>query len=307
MRNLAGAAEDISVDIRLVEQKIYFLNDDILIKVTVKNDTTETRQFRIADNRAFSLDFDVRTALNKVSDHHSERFENNRNSLKPVLYRDISLAPGEEYSLEVSFGDFVKLDNPGLYVVQVRFYPDLFISDSSTFIASNSLTLNIRPAAESPAQRGAIEAQIERDLQRGALPPDQVVSYTLYAREKNEWSKFFLYLNLPALYVNSYLRTSANGRDQFNRLSEADKKVKIDAYRNQIMNLKTEGDLVLLTSSFTIEKTSYTQTDATVQVRQVYNHPDYQESRIYIYYLRPNNGIWEIVNYQVTNSNPGAR
>ncbi len=304
--NLAWAS-DLTVGIRLVEQKIYFLNDDIDIKITLKNDTVDTRQFRIADNRAFSFDFDVRTALNRMTNYHSDTFENNRNSLKPILYRDLTLAPGEEYSLVVPFKDFVKLDNPGLYVVRVRFYPDLFISDDSASLQSNTLTLNIRPPAANPAQKAAVEIQIERAAERGDLSPDKVVAYTLRARETDDWSKFFLYINLQALYVNSALGTSPNGRDQFNRLSEAEKKAKIDAYRNRIMALKTEGDLVLLASSFSIQKTTYTATDATVQVRQVYNHPDYQEARTYLYSLRRDNGIWEIVNYQVINLNSGAK
>ncbi len=304
--NLAGAA-DLTIGIRLVEQKIYFLNDDIRIKITLKNDTVDTQQFRIADNRAFSLDFDVRTALNRLTNYHSEQFENNRNSLKPILYRDLSLAPGEEYSLEVSFKDFVALDNPGLYVVQVRFFPDLYLSEASASLASNTLTLNIRPAAESPAQKTAVEIQLDQAAQRGDLPPDQAVTYTLRARRDGNWSKFFLYVNLEALYINSALRNVPNGRDQYNRLSEADKKTRIDAYRNQIMTLKTEGDLVLLASDFTIERTTFTATDAEVQVKQVYAHPDYQEVRTYLYRLRRPNGVWEIVDYQVTNRNQGTR
>ncbi|MBN2352595.1 MAG: hypothetical protein JXD23_08510 [Spirochaetales bacterium] len=304
--NLAWAA-DITVGIRLVEQKIYFLNDDIDIKITLENSSVDTQQFRIADNRAFSFDFDVRTALNRMTNFHSDSFENNRNSLKPILYRDLSLAPGEEYSLVVRFKDFVTLNNPGLYVVQVRFYPDLFLSGDSSSLQSNTLTLNIRPATSSPAEKAAVEIQLDRAAERGDLPPDKVVIYTLKAREEGNWSKFFLYINLEALYINSALRTSPNGRDQFNRLSESEKKAKIDSYRKQIMALKSEGDLVLLASSFSVQKTSYTATDASVQVRQVYNHPDYQEVRTYRYTLRRNNGIWEIVSYQVENLNSGAR
>jgi hypothetical protein len=303
--NLAGA-DDLSIGIRLVEQKIYFLNDDIAVKVTVKNDSTDTRQFRIADNRVFSLDFDVRTAINRPVDYHSEAFKNSRNSLKPVFYRDLSVSPGEEYSLVLKLNDYIALREPGLYVVQVKFYPNLYISESSASIDSNKLTLNIRPAAENDTQRATIEAQLDRDAMREDLTPDKVVAYTIKARYTAEWSKFFLYINIESLYINSTLRNDMNGRDRFNRLSEADKKARLDMYRNQMMIGKSEGDLVLLASEFTILKTTYTPTDANVQVLQIYNHPDYKESRTYLYTLRLSGKTWEITDYQVTNRNTGT-
>jgi hypothetical protein len=223
-----------------------------------------------------------------------------------VFYRDISLAPGEEYSLAVELNDYIALREPGLYVVQVKFYQDLYISESSASIDSNKLTLNIRPAAENDTQRAKIEAQLDRDAMREDLPPDKVVAYTIKARYNSEWSKFFLYINLESLYINSALRNILSGRDQFNRLSEADKKARVEMYRSQIMTLKTEGDLVLLASDFTILKTTYTPTDATVQVVQIYNHPDYKESRTYLYTLRLSGKTWEITDYQVTNRNTGT-
>jgi hypothetical protein len=299
-------AQGISVSIKLVEQKIYFLNDDIEIKITVKNDGVDASQFRVADNRAFSLDFDVRTAANRPEQYHSERFQNERNSAKPVFYREVSLLPGEEYSLVVKFADFAALREPGLYYVQALFFPDLYMEQTSPPVASNKLTLNLRPAVDSPAERGAVEARVERSQQRETFPPDEVVSYMIKARMTDQWSKFFLYINLEELYKNGYLKTKQN-RDQFNRLSEADRRTRVEAYRSQIMAGKAEWYLVLKASDFEIVETTYTQTEASVKVRQTYQHPSYKEPRLYNYTLRRVGNVWEIVNYDASIVNTQGR
>ncbi len=299
--NGAGA-DGLSVGIKLVEQKIYFLNDDIEIKITVKNDAVDMRQFRIADNRVFSLDFDVRTASNRPSDYHSVRFQNNRNTLKPVFYRDVSLSPGEEYSLTVSLSDYIALKDAGLYYVQAVFFPDLYMADAAPSLTSNKLTLNIRPAVQSPAERVEVEARVERARQRDTLPPDEVVTYMLKARMADEWAKFFLYINLEDLYLNRYLTTRQN-RDQFNRLSEAAKHLRVNGYKKQIMAGKDEWQLVLLPHTFEIVETRYTPFAATVKARQIYQHPDYKEPRLYTYTLKRSGNVWEITDYLVANIN----
>jgi hypothetical protein len=299
--NGAGA-DGLSVGIKLVEQKIYFLNDDIEIKITVKNDSVDMRQFCVADNRVFSLDFDVRTVSNRPSDYHSVQFQNNRNTLKPVFYRDVSLSPGEEYSLTVSLSDYITLKDPGLYYVQAVFFPDLYMADAAPSLTSNKLTLNVRPAVQSPTERVEVEARVERARQRDTLPPDEVVTYVLKARLADEWAKFYLYINLEKLYLNSFLKTRQN-RDQFNRLSEADKQLKVNAYKNQITAGKAEWYLVLKPHSFAIVETRYTPFEATVKAQQVYQHPDYKEPRLYTYTLQRAGNVWEITDYVVENIN----
>jgi hypothetical protein len=129
----------------------------------------------------------------------------------------------------------------------------------------------------------------------------------LKARMANQWSKFFLYINLEELYINNALKGGPN-RDQFNRLSEADKRMKIDAYKKRIMDYRVEGDLIILPHSFKIMETNYTPFRATVTVEQVYQHPDYSELRTYKYSLkRSDNNVWEITDYEVTNKNTGKR
>ncbi|HEQ72000.1 MAG TPA: hypothetical protein ENN69_05885 [Spirochaetia bacterium] len=299
------SADAVTVSIRFFEQKIYFLNDRIDVKITVKNDGVEPYRFLVADNRVFSVDFDVRTMTNRPAQYHSNFYQNLRNSMEPVLYREISLLPEEEYSLVVSFTDFIALREPGLYVIQALFYPNLFVAESASPITSNKLTLNVRPPISSPEERDFVEAQIERSLQREDLPPDGVVSYTLHARMNNQWNRFFLYINLEKLYVNSFLRTRA-AQDQFNRLPEEEKLTRIAAYKRQIMKGEAEWQFVMLPDSFRIEETNYTRTEGTVRVRQIFRHPDYTEPRLYTYYLERTGNAWEIVNYIVEISGPGS-
>jgi hypothetical protein len=206
----------------------------------------------------------------------------------------------------VQFNDYIALAEPGLYVAQVKFFPDLFVAENSPFIASNKLTFNIRPAAENPAERSMVEAEIDKAAQRESLSPDATIAYLLNARMIDQWAKFFLYINLSELYINSYLQND-QARDQFNRLSETDKKTKVEIYRNQILAGKAEWYLVLRPTKFEVKETKYSPNLATVKVVQSYQHPDYMEPREYVYSLKRTDGIWEIINYKVTNQNTGTR
>lgn len=298
-------AQNIIVTIRFFDQKIYFVNDPIDIKLTIKNDSASPYHFRIADNRVFSINFDVRTATNKPGNYYSEYYQNERNSLKPVLYREVVLAPGEEYSTVIRFSDYVSIKEPGLYFIQALFYPDLYLVENANSLLSNKLSLNLRPAVASNEERSFIEAQIDKALQRQDLPPDEIINYLLRARMKNEWSRFFLYLNLEQLYLNSYLKNPA-AQNQFQKLSEEEKKIKIEWYKKQIMEGKEEWHLVMLPHNFEMVETSYTPTEARVKVKQIYRHPTYDEIRYYTYYLKRSNNTWEVVNYIVQNVNVGS-
>jgi len=294
------------VSINLYDQKIYFLGDEIQIRLAVKNTSVDTYQFKIADNRVFSFDFQVTTTTNRPENYHSQKFVSSRNSNGPVFYRDVSLSPGEEYSLVVGFNDFATLPAHGTYNIQVVFFPGLYVNASSPALTSNRLQVSVRPPAGTTEQRSAAEAQIEKDAQRAYMPPDEVVAFMLNARKVDHWDKFFLYINLRKLYINSYLKTTAN-IDPFNRLSEEEKLARIAQYKKLIMEGKAEWYLMLRTNSFIIQNTSYSRFEATVKVYQEYQHPDYKEPRYYTYTLRRDNetNTWEITDYIIENANTG--
>ncbi|MBN1523428.1 MAG: hypothetical protein JW904_02990 [Spirochaetales bacterium] len=305
----AGAQTGLSVSISLYDQKIYFLHDTVQMRVSVKNISSEKIQFQIADRKVFSLDFIVSTAVNRPMMVHSEYFKSERNSSRPVLYRDISLSPGEEYSFIVNLNDFVELAAPNEYILQAEFYPELFIDEKTSIaLLSDRITVNIRPGTSDMDQRSKREAEITRDMQRETLSPDAVVRFMLDARKTEHKDKFFLYINLEKLYINNYLTTDEN-KKQFAKLSEEQRKIRITQYKEQIWASKEEWLFMLKAHEYTIVSTFYRQFDATVVVNQVFLHPDYREPRQYTYTLSKANptNTWEIVKYSVVNSNESGR
>ncbi len=66
---LAGAAQaDTGFSIRFSEKKVYFLGDEILVEALIENTGASTLRFKVAENRVFNLDFDVRTPTNLALD-----------------------------------------------------------------------------------------------------------------------------------------------------------------------------------------------------------------------------------------------
>jgi len=64
-----GAAEGpagVEFNIRFFDRRIYYVEGDpIYIQLTVTNNSPMTYRFKLADERAFSLEFDARTTSNR--------------------------------------------------------------------------------------------------------------------------------------------------------------------------------------------------------------------------------------------------
>jgi len=184
--------------VRFYEKKIYFLGDEIQVEASIENTTPDTLRFRVADNRYYNLDFDVRTATN-LAVAHAKEFTMGRNSDQPVFFREMSLEPGENYSFVVDLTKYIDFTDAGLFVVQALWYPDLFRGPGSPVTQSNRMTLNIKPPVMGAEERARVEAETGALIARAPLPPDEVVSYTITARQKSQFEKFFLYLDLESL------------------------------------------------------------------------------------------------------------
>ncbi len=204
----AAAAPAGAFSIRFFDQKVYFLGDPIQVEAVIANTGTDTLRFKVADNRFFNLDFDVRTTTNVGLDHARE-FITGRNSDQPVFFREVDLEPGEKYSIVVDVEQYAALATAGQYVLQGSFYPELFRGPDSIAMKSNRLTLNVKPALATAEERAIVEAETGALLARQPLPPDEVVSATIEARQKSQWEKFFLYLDLEALMRKSPERDRA--------------------------------------------------------------------------------------------------
>jgi hypothetical protein len=291
----AASETDSGVSIRFYDRKVYFLGDPIQVEATITNSTPQPLRFKMADNTAFSLDFDVRTATNLPLDH-SRDFTSRRNSDQPVFFREVSLEPGEKYGFVVDLGQFTAFAGPGLYVVQATFFPELWKGPGSAAWQSNRLALNVKPAVVAPEEKARIEAETGALIARQALPPDEVVAYTLSARQKSQWEKFFLYLDLEAL-----LRRNPERDRTFRKSAEEDQRRMVERFRQELRQVKMNQEISLIPLAFEVRKTSYNASDATVLVREKFKYPDYTEVKDYTYHLKKSDRYWIISDYEIKN------
>jgi hypothetical protein len=300
---LAWAAEsDIDFSIRYYNKKIYYPESDIELKVTLLNKTPAVYRFRLSDNRAYSIDFDVRNMASQPIQAYP-KFTIDRNSNQPVYFRDVAIEPGEEFSFTLNLKEFVKIDGAGAYTVQARFYPNLFnSSQTSVYKSSNVLALSVRPSVSGMDEvKDRIDQETGEILKAAALPPDEVVSYFLHARQEGEWEKFFLYLDLESLYRNS------PGAAGYRNMSEAQRIQTLKKFRENLKNQLIDNEIIVIPSEYEVVKTSYTPSEARVEVIQKYNYSGYREVKFFTYYLMKKDSVWIIYNYEVQNRGTESR
>jgi hypothetical protein len=228
-----------------------------------------------------------------------------RSQSQQVYFREISVEAGESFSFVEDLRDFALLDKAGSYVVQASIYPELYypsttgaVSGSSEPLVSNRLSLNIRPPLI-PGPDGvplALDVATNAVLVREKLPPDEVVSYLISARQKEQWEKFFLYLDLESMITRDSPR-----RRQWLAESEEGRRRMITRYRTELQSEITDGDIATIPRDFSIERTIYGAEEGTVTVLEYFKVGTYTEKKRYTYYLRRSDDIWTIVDYSVVN------
>jgi hypothetical protein len=192
--------------------------------------------------------------------------------------------------------DYVNLRQPGSFRVKARVYPELYREASSASFDSNYLALSLRP----PVIRGPDGIPVEMDIDTGAvlvrqpLPPDEVVAYTLRARQQSQWERFFLYLDLESM-----LARDAVQRRRWLAENEDGRRKMVAEYRQNMQNSTVDGDIIIIPSSFEIEETTYTNNNGTVSVLTKFRNITFTEIRRYLYFLERKDNIWMIVNYTV--------
>lgn len=290
-----GADGDSGFSIRFYDKKVYFLGDQIQVEAAITNDTPQPMRFNVADNRFFSLDFDVRTTTN-VALGHARQFTTERNSDQPVFFRDVNLAPGETYSIVVDLTAYAAIPDAGLYVVQGQFFPALWRGKDSQVLKSNKLTLNIRPPVVTGEMRAVIEAETGALIAREPLAPDLVVTYAVQARQHSQWDKFFLYLDLASL-----LRKNPDKDRVWRKSSEEAQAAMIEGFKQQLMASTIDQDINIIPTSFEIQKTSYSPSEGTVVVLEKFKYTDYTELKQYTYHLKKQDQYWIIDDYEIKN------
>ncbi|MBN2051668.1 MAG: hypothetical protein JW760_14555 [Spirochaetales bacterium] len=285
----------VDFSIRFYDKTIYYTGSPVFIRAELNNDSPHTFRFRVADSRVFNLDFDVRSLTNSRLPYSRECIIQ-RNTNQPVFVREIVLEPGEQYSFIEELSNFIDLENTGAFVVRAHFYPDLTTSAGGEFLVSNPLQLTIRPDIGAPAIEAALDEQTGEILQKNPLPPDEVVDYMLTARQKSQWEKFFLYLDVTSLM----LRDPEKER-RYARMTEEERLRLVTDYKKELSSEITDNDIVIIPDEYEILQTSYTPQEGQVEVLQRFRYTGFTEVKRFTYYLQRKGRVWMIYNYEVRN------
>jgi hypothetical protein len=302
------AAQTVDFNIRFFDKRIYYTDTDpVYIQISIINSGTVSYRFKLADERAFSIDFDIRTVTNRPLDQ-ADALIRKRTQYQQVFFREVTVEPGETFSFMEDLRDYVNLKQPGSFLVQAKVYPELYRSISAnekterdnSILVSNRLNLNIRP----PVIYGTDGIPVEMDTATGAVlvrekkSPDQVVEYMLIARQKSQWEKFFLYLDLEAMLSRDSYR-----KRQYLAESEAGRRKMLAIYRQELQSIKIDNDISTIPTDFIIERTNYNNSNGTVIVLQKFraDSGNFTELKRFTYDLIQSDGIWIVVNYSVIN------
>ncbi|MDR0320048.1 MAG: hypothetical protein LBI28_00960 [Treponema sp.] len=287
---------EVEFNIRFFDRRIYYVeSDSINVQITITNNSPAPYRFKLADDRAFSVDFDIRTMTNRLLPA-ADSLTRKRTVNSHVFFREVTIETGESFSFMEDLRDYVSFSQPGSFRVRARVYPELIRSNATPAIESNYLTLNIRPAVV----RGPDNIPLEMDVATGAvlvrqrIPPDEVVTYMLTARQQSQWERYFLYLDPQQLLIRDPVL-----RNRYNAENEAGRRRMVAEYRQNMQNSVIDGDIVTIPTTFNILNTQYNNFEGTVTVMQRYRMPNFTELRLYTYFLEKNDNFWMIVNYAV--------
>ena len=288
-----------SVSIKYYNRSIYYpgMNDEnpIEVHITIKNNGTDTLRFKLADDRAFSLDFFAYTVKNSRLEQTDSLIEK-RTTNRIAYFREIALESGEEYSFVENVKDYIKIDEPSVYYLELSFYPELYKSKYLK-LDSNRLTLEIRPSSSSassvyvPVKESSAEI-----LKPEAIAPDKVVEQTIIARQKSLWDQYFLYMD-----VESLLKRNSSLSKKYVTVSAQERERMIQTFKADLMQSRIENDIIAVPERFQIEKTTYSPTEGSVTVIEWFKYPNFSEKKRYTYKVRQREGIWTIYDYTVVN------
>ena len=289
------AAQPVSVTINYENKQVYEVGSDILVKFTVRNLSATTYRFKLAQNRMFNVDLSVRNLTNQPLPP-ARQFTMERTSNQQIFYRDVALESEEEFSFVENLAHYVHLSDSGVYVVNAVFHPEL-VGSSERVPAANALSLTVRPPlSDTELVRARIDDRTLELLQREAIPPDEVVAWTVSAVQDRAWNRFFLYIDLEGLLLSNPARARS-----YRRLGDAEQRSAVAEYRGDLERAIVDPDLSAIPSEFTIVRTTYDPLEATVIVDQRFRNATFTERKRYTYFLRRQDRVWYIYDYAVTN------
>ena len=243
-----------NVSIKYYNKSIYYPGNSedfkILVHITIKNNSPQTLRFKLADDRAFSLDFNAYTVKNKLLEQTGNLIEK-RTTNQTVYFREIALEQGEEYSFVENVKDYLQIEESSVYYLELVFYPELYKSKYIS-LKSNRLSLEIMPSPSATASNPLPVSQESIEILRPIeLSPDKVVEQTIIARQKSLWDQYFLYID-----VESMLQRNPSLRKKYISLS-ADERIRmLESFKADLMQEKIENDIAAIPQRNQNKKTS---------------------------------------------------
>ena len=292
-------ASSASVSIRYYDRTVYYPGESdsnpVFIHISIKNNSQDTLRFKLADDRMFSLDFNVYNVKNTPL-NQTENLIRKRTTNQTVYFKEISLETGEEYSFVENLKDYVEIKEPSIYYVELKFYPELYKSKYFD-LTSNRLSMEVRPSPSAASSSLLpVKEKTAEILKPEEIAPDKVVEQTIIARQKSLWDQYFLYMDIEAM-----LQRTSSSKRKYSTVS-ADERVRmLNNYKADLMQSRIDNDIVAVPERFEIEKTIYTRTEGTVTVTEWFKYPNFYEKKSYVYKVRQREGIWQIYDYTVTN------
>ena len=305
----------VEFNIRFYDRRVYYVTTDpIYIQVTITNNSPAPFRFKLADERAFSIDFDIRTMTNRQVPEAAALIRK-RTQYQQIFFREITIESGESFSFVEDIRDFVNFTQAGSYRVQAKVYPELFRANGIQLVESNynnypellkasgvqilesnylNLSLRADPIQGSDGLPVDMDAATGAVLARQNLSPDDVVTYTLTARQQSNWERFFLYLDLESM-----LSRDSDQRSKWQAENEEGRRLMINDYRRRLQNSTVDIDINVVPTSFEILRTVYNNNSGEVTALLRFRNQNYTELRRYTYFLEKKDNFWVIVNYSV--------
>ena len=296
---LFSATGDVTCSIRYYNKKIYYAGDSIDVRVELYNNSPNNFSFQTTDPKYFNT---IMVFKDITGRELKDKYKVTRKiaAAQTVYYRNMLIQPGEVFAFNIPLNDVLDISEPGIYFIQLEFFPDLYDSRS---IKSNILDLSIRPNLGINEVQKIIDQETGEILKRERKAPDEVVKYTIEALQKSEFNKYFLYIDLESIMLKSQDRM-----ESYNRLSDVNRKKFLDEYKQMLIKnmlvdqgTATPESIIYRPFAYNIIKTWYTDQNAEVTVMQKFRYEQLIEVKEYTYKLRKNDTIWVIYDYLVMN------
>ena len=296
---LFSVTGDVTCFIRFYNKKIYYAGDIIEIRVELYNNSPRNFSFQTVDPKYFNTVFVLRDLTGREL---MDKYKVTRTIMpnQPVFFRNMVIQPGEVFAFNIRLNDVIDVSDAGVFFLHLEFFPNLYDNQS---IRSNTLDLSIRPSLGISEVQRMIDRETGEILRRNRKPPDEVVKFTIEALQANEFHKYFLYMDLENIMLQSRDR-----RERFIRMSELDRIAFLEDYRQMLIRAMQADSrtappeaIIYRPSAFNITKTWYTQENAEVSVIKRFRYEGLLEIKEYTYKLRNEDGIWVIYDYSVIN------